>query len=417
MNIDLKKKLLKAAVKGDIKDIKLLIDEGANIDNMLGITSFFIWASSQSHSENVIKLLLEAGANVDIQDDEGCTSLMHAIMHGQYKLVKLLLEAGANVDLEDKQGWTASMMAACCGNSDIAKLLGGRKGGKLYKDIIAKQDSAPFTMMPNKILMEPSLSNNAKVVWLYLKSRPSDWTFYNGEIMKNLKITSKTLSRTFDELENFGLVSRKRIRLSNGTLGSWNFTISKTINHLSLDNKGSRPVDKTPVVVEPLVVEPLVVNSQLLIKTNTKKEKTNISSLGDQVKKEIKRREDFEKLDKGFKVDNFVQWLEDQGDNLKTTWKGALTSWLKRPENFDRQVVITQEQKKKNHALVVGSKVSQIKGSFEFKNKVGGFDIDEIDFKSLKFDRGAYFYHYSDKFPIDKYKSFFTALKINLKKS
>ena len=282
---------------------------------------------------------------------------------------------------------------------------------------IIQQDQDPFTMVPNEIILEPELSNNAKIIWVYLRMRPVDWTFYNCEILKHVKISAKTLVRAFEELEEFGLITREQLRASNGQFSACNFRIFRTINRQSLDITESRPIAQKPPSVEPLAVEPISVNSPLQRKTDTNKDITNISSLDQQVKKEIKRREDFEKLDKGFKVDNFMQWLEDQGDNLKTTWKGALTSWLKRPENFDRQVVITQEKKNKDCALAVGSKISQIKGSFEFKNEVSGFNIDEIDFKSLKFDRGAYFYSYNDKFPIAKYKSFLAALKINLKKS
>lgn len=148
----------------------------------------------------------------------------------------------------------------------------------------------------------------------------------------------------------------------------------------------------------------------------TKRE--NISSLKDLIKKEVKRREDFEKLDKGFKVDEFYQWLQDQGDNLKTTWKVALSAWLKRPENFNKQEVIKQHSAEKRSINLLANKIAIIKGSFEFSNpEITGFNITEIDFKSLKLDRGAYFYHYNDNFPIKKYRSLLESLEINLKKS
>jgi hypothetical protein len=278
---------------------------------------------------------------------------------------------------------------------------------------IIQQDVDPFTMVPNEIIMEPDLSNNAKIVWTYLRMRPHDWTFYNCEILKHIKISSKTLVKTFKELEEFGLIIRTQLRGSNGQFTACNFQIFRTINRQTLDNTESPPVTQ-----KRLSVKPITVNSPLQRKKETKKERTNISSLKDQIKKEVKRREDFEKLDKGFKVDEFYQWLQDQGDNLKTTWKVALSAWLKRPENYNKQEIIKHECAEKRSALALANKIAVIKGSFEFSNpEVTGFNISEIDFRSLKFDRGAYFYHYNDNFPIEKYKSFFKDLKINLKKS
>lgn len=277
---------------------------------------------------------------------------------------------------------------------------------------IIQQDVDPFTMVPNEIIMEPTLSCSAKVVWMYLRMRPVDWKFYNSEIVKHFKMGEEKLLKCFKELECFGLISRTQVREKNGRWGTYNFQIFRTINRQTPDNTESPPEGEKPGPVKP---EP--VNQGLQRKKDTKKERTNISSLKDQIKKEIKRREDFEKLNKGFKVDEFYQWLQDQGDNLKTTWKVALTSWLKRPENFNKQEIIKQESFEKRSSMALANKIAEIKGSFEFNNNINGFSISEIDFKSLKFDRGAYFYYYDNDFPIKKYKTFFKALKINLKKS
>lgn len=278
---------------------------------------------------------------------------------------------------------------------------------------IIQQDDDPFTMVPNEIITEPDLSNNAKIIWAYLRMRPHDWTFYNCEILKHIKLSAKTLVKTFKELEEFGLIIRTQLRGSNGQFTACNFQIFRTINRQTFDD-----TESSPVTQKRLSVKPITVKSSLQRKKETKKERTNISSLKDQIKKEVKRREDFEKLDKGFKVNEFYQWLEDQGDNLKTTWKVALRAWLKRPENFNKQEVIKHECAEKRNSDLLASKIAVIKGSFEFRNQeVTGFDISEIDFKSLKLDRGAYFYHHDDNFLVEKYKSFLEGFKINLKKS
>ena len=277
---------------------------------------------------------------------------------------------------------------------------------------IIQQDVDPFTMVPNEIITEPTLSCSAKVIWMYLRMRPVDWKFYNTEIVKHFKMGEEKLLKCFKELESFGLISRTQIREKNGRWGTYNFQIFRTINHQTLDNTESPPEGEKPGPVKPAPV-----NQGLQRKKETKKERTNISSLKDQIKKEVKRREDFEKLNKGFKVDEFYQWLQDQGDNLKTTWKVALSAWLKRPENFNKKDVIKQQSAEKLSSMALANKKAEIKGTFEFQQNINDFDISEIDFKCLKFDRGAYFYYYDDNFPIEKYRSFLESLKINFKKS
>lgn len=231
---------------------------------------------------------------------------------------------------------------------------------------------------------------------------------------KFLKFTKKLEKKDIIFTKKKGIPMRKFYKLNDDV-----------IRQLLLDDNISKPVNKgahsSSAKRGRLLPQNAEDCSPKIRKIYTKEKITkreNISSLKDLIKKEVKRREDFEKLNKGFKVDNFLQWLEDQGDNLKTTWKVALSAWLKRPENFNKQEVIKQQSAEKRSINLLANKIAIIKGSFEFSNpEITGFDISEIDFNYLKFDRGAYFYHYSDNFPIKKYRSLLESLEINLKKS
>jgi DNA-binding transcriptional regulator GbsR (MarR family) len=279
---------------------------------------------------------------------------------------------------------------------------------------IIQQDVDPFTMVPNEIIMEPDLSNNAKIVWTYLRMRPHDWTFYNCEILKHIKISSKTLVKTFKELEEFGLIIRTQLRGSNGQFTACNFQIFRTINRQTLDNTESPPVTQ-----KRLSVKPITVNSPLQRKKETKKERTNISQKPnkssklnnnlptlDEIKEECERE--------NYLIDEkkFFKWCLKEGE-LKSNWRSILMSWANNPLN---KCALTQS-KTDHPGILLANKKAVIKGSFEFKNNINDFNISEIDFKSLKIDQGEYFYHYDDNFPLKKYKSFLESLKINLTKS
>ncbi len=135
--------LCDAAYDGNLSEVKILIDNGANVNatNENGWTSLII-ASEYGQSE-VAKLLLGNGANMNYEN-KGWTALMFAAQEGQSKVTKVLLENGANVDhkLEKKEmdekealleaitgqngwGWTALMIAVSEGHGEVAKILLG----------------------------------------------------------------------------------------------------------------------------------------------------------------------------------------------------------------------------------------------------------------------------------------------------
>ena len=96
-----------ASQQGNFEVVKLLIDEGAdvNFQNAKGWSSLMI-ASKEGHLE-VVKLLLENSAKVNLQNDKGWSALMTACEMGHITVVKLLLENGANVDIQSSKGVSA----------------------------------------------------------------------------------------------------------------------------------------------------------------------------------------------------------------------------------------------------------------------------------------------------------------------
>ncbi len=119
----LNEQLLKAAKKGDIEEVRLLLEKGADVNsrNMDGWTALML-AAWNGNTETV-ELLLDEGADVNSKSISGWTALMFAAANGCIKTAKFLIEKGAEVDEKYDNGETALLVAAWNGQIDIIKLL------------------------------------------------------------------------------------------------------------------------------------------------------------------------------------------------------------------------------------------------------------------------------------------------------
>jgi ankyrin repeat protein len=79
--------------------VRMLLAAGANVKNALGAASW------RGYNE-IVQLLLDAGADVDQLSMYG-TPLMMAANGSRSATVRLLLDRGANVNVNTKEGWTA----------------------------------------------------------------------------------------------------------------------------------------------------------------------------------------------------------------------------------------------------------------------------------------------------------------------
>jgi ankyrin repeat protein len=93
------RKLIAAAKKGNVEEVKALLEQGADVNatNMAGETPL-IWASLKGHTETV-KVLVEKGADVNIVSKNGNTALTLAAGWGRAEAVKILLEHGADMSI------------------------------------------------------------------------------------------------------------------------------------------------------------------------------------------------------------------------------------------------------------------------------------------------------------------------------
>lgn len=90
--------LVRAAYEGDTACCQALIEGGASIEStsqLDGVTALSL-AAEEGHYDTV-KLLVENGANLDNLDDLSLTPLTHAARRSHWDIVELLLESGAMV--------------------------------------------------------------------------------------------------------------------------------------------------------------------------------------------------------------------------------------------------------------------------------------------------------------------------------
>jgi ankyrin repeat protein len=121
--------LLAAASWGRAANLKLLLDNGADIETRDddGNTALIIASSGLAVSTiDTVRLLLDRGANVEAKNSDGDTALILAASKDgvdNVDIVKLLLSRGANIRSKDAEGNTPLALAQKDGRSEIVQLL------------------------------------------------------------------------------------------------------------------------------------------------------------------------------------------------------------------------------------------------------------------------------------------------------
>jgi serine/threonine-protein phosphatase 6 regulatory ankyrin repeat subunit B len=115
--------LLAAAMLGDVAQIKLLLDRGADVNerDVMGTTPV-IWAAHNGQTETV-KLLLDRGAGIDAADHMGTTALVHASANGHIQTVRMLVERGADPNKKSQDDDTAMSIAKRRHYGEIIEIL------------------------------------------------------------------------------------------------------------------------------------------------------------------------------------------------------------------------------------------------------------------------------------------------------
>jgi ankyrin repeat protein len=109
--------LMKAVYQGNTACVEALA-----VQSHQEVNRALLVAALTGHKD-VVKVLLDNGAEVDTRADDGRTPLMLAAAKGDADMVAALLAVGAEPTLVDKSGATAAALAAAKGYNDLANRL------------------------------------------------------------------------------------------------------------------------------------------------------------------------------------------------------------------------------------------------------------------------------------------------------
>ena len=123
------RKLIEACRKGDLAQVKKLVNQGCNINeetdifsSLEGPTYPLQEASYHGHS-HVVRYLLEQNADVNKRKYARASALHYACRWGHSDIVNMLISKGADIEVYDEHGETPLMKAASEGHHQVVKAL------------------------------------------------------------------------------------------------------------------------------------------------------------------------------------------------------------------------------------------------------------------------------------------------------
>ena len=119
--------LLRAVFASDLKSVKSLLREGADINKLeryIGGSALHVAARSGQHE--MAQLLIDSGARVDLRDRSDYTPLHNAAWVGTLDMVKLLLNAGADINAATYSGRTPLSCAQDSNKAEVIEFIQGR---------------------------------------------------------------------------------------------------------------------------------------------------------------------------------------------------------------------------------------------------------------------------------------------------
>lgn len=176
-----------------------------------------------------------------------------------------------------------------------------------------------FTIIPNDIIRNKSLSDRARFIFCYMASMPDDWKFYQGAMAKELGYTKDTLRKYIEELLTTGYLHREQ-RRETGKFDSYDYTLNFTPSGKKADTGKSRNGEK------PTREKSALINKDL----EQRKIITNID-----FEQSIENPSDFTEFEK-------IEITENQINQSKKVNPFTLITQLEK----ERKIVPTQKERK-----------------------------------------------------------------------
>jgi hypothetical protein len=118
----LQKRLVEAAQKGDLQEIREALKYGANIEGTFGSSFPALHTSAMLGQTQAVLLLLDNGADINMVSNFENYPIAMAASEGHMEVVKVLLQRGANVCFKTSAG-TPEDTARVRGHKEIEELL------------------------------------------------------------------------------------------------------------------------------------------------------------------------------------------------------------------------------------------------------------------------------------------------------
>lgn len=114
-------KIIHGSFYGDFKMVISALKKGANVDTRYRGWTALRWAIQENHID-IVKLLIDSGADIEDVDDIGFTILNTAIGTKNLEIVKILVEKGVDINKITERG-VSIITAFAWGSIDIIKYL------------------------------------------------------------------------------------------------------------------------------------------------------------------------------------------------------------------------------------------------------------------------------------------------------
>lgn len=97
-------------------------------------------------------------------------------------------------------------------------------------NIIRNHIKGDFTIIPNSLIEDNSLSDRARFLYVSLASKPDSWTFYTQQLSKTLGMHKDTFRKYRDELCSKGWIKAVKQKNTKGEFTSIDYHIYPTPN-------------------------------------------------------------------------------------------------------------------------------------------------------------------------------------------
>ena len=192
-----------------------------------------------------------------------------------------------------------------------------------------------YSLVSNELARDPSISLQAKGLYLYLRSHREGWSMSTQRIGEALGITRKTVAKYVQELERAGYLLREQSRPDSGEFGAMEYLILSAPLGKNTDNGNLPP---TVFTGSGNFTQHKKTNSY---KKTSSLKKTKTPALSNDwrptAEQWSKLKEKHEGKDIDSELEKFRDWHIEKKSQYKD-WNRAFDNWLKRARPSRQQL-------------------------------------------------------------------------------